>query len=576
VKTLIVVLLLCGACYAQHVRASDVGSGRINGEYNAYYCSNSPAPTWCRGSDIGAWVNAAAAQCNSNTQCIINIPAQSQLTITTPIVFVANETLKCPASNAISSTNAGNATSQLYYNGIDTAITMNSSGGRLEGCDILLGSSVATGVLLGGTSNYVRDVGLRQGGSGTALAYISGAHGGATTAEDNHIEKSRFSYFTGTGIKCDNANDNYLTDDVMYGNNSSSIGTNILMDSACTGTYMTNVTGGYSEKNFLKVQYTLEGTYPTYLFARNTQCDLASGDCYDFDSTLGSALIDYTFVDCWAAGATGRGFHISGGSNIRLIGCKIRTNGLDGILIDSGSNVSNGIYIDHNLISANNQSNTASTNGITVSGHPVAVSIIGNFIQNAPEPGGNQAYAFSTSSDIEGLIFAENFCSNNVTGCANLSSVTYSKLTYYGNIALSSGVNNQVQYYTGTVEAYNVQANVGGACASGNFSLGTGWGSGATTGTYSGYSQTCQFTITSGASSFASAPTFTFTFPTPFNTAPVCTAQVAAITGSGGAIIFSNTTASATAPVFTATTSTGAAFIPAASETYTVVIRCGP
>jgi hypothetical protein len=40
--------------------------------------------------------------------------------------------------------------------------------------------------------------------------------------------------------------------------------------------------------------------------------------------------------------------------------------------------------------------------------------------------------------------------------------------------------------------------------------------------------------------------------------------------------MFNNTTPSATAPVFTATTSSGTAFKPAASETYTVLLRCDP
>lgn len=40
--------------------------------------------------------------------------------------------------------------------------------------------------------------------------------------------------------------------------------------------------------------------------------------------------------------------------------------------------------------------------------------------------------------------------------------------------------------------------------------------------------------------------------------------------------MWSLTTASATAPVFTAVTSTGTAFTPAVTETYTVEGNCGP
>ena len=548
----------------------------VDGALNPLVCATSPTPSWCSGSDIGAWINAAASTCTPTSQCVIHLPPSRRLTITTPIVFVEHQTLSCPITNQIDSTTGSDTSAQLYYDGSETAITMNTSGDRLEGCDILLGSEVTSGVLMGGNSNQLRDVGIRGGGRKTVLVHVSGVLGGVGVGEDQHIEKSRFSDFIGTGILCDHSNDNFFHDDTMYGKNSNSTGINIIIDSGCTGTDLTNVTGGHSGKNFLKVQRTLPGSYPTYLFARNTECDLAVSDCYVFDGTLNSSLIDYTFVDCWAAGAGGRGFHISGGSNIRLIGCKIRVNGLDGILIDSGSHVSNGIFIEHNLISANNQSKTANTNGITVSGHPVAVSVIGNFIQNGPEPGGNQAYAFSSSSDIEGLIFTNNFCSNNVTGCANVSSVKPTKMTYFGNVAVTAGASSLPQYFLGWAQALNFQANTGSECASRNVTLGAGWGRGASVETVSGYSQTCQFTIISGSASFSAAPTFTFTFPDAFSSTPVCTADVYAITGAGGPILFNNSTPSSTAPAFSATTNAGAPFTPAASETYKVVIRCGP
>jgi hypothetical protein len=451
-KLFIVVLLLSVMrCYGQHTRASreeisnNLSVGSASNVYNALSCSTSTPASWCSGSDIGAWVNAAAATCPGvRGQCVIEISPTGQMTITTPIVFVGHETLRCSAANVIDNTAGHDSYAKLYYNGASTAITMNSNAGRLIGCDILLGSSVAVGIQVADYSNWISDVGIRGGGTSTQLVHMGSA---SIPSEDNHINNSRFSDFIGTAVACDHANDNWFTNLTMYGKYPvSSTGINFLIDSACTGTQMDNVAGGSTGKNFMKVQYTMGGPYPTYLFSRDTQCDIASGDCYLFDSSLGSALIDYTFDDCWAAGASGRGFHISGGSNIRLSGCIIRTNGLDGILIDSGAFVSNGVYIEHNLISANNQSNTASTNGITISGHPVAVSVIGNFIQNAPEPGGRQAYAISSSSDVEGLIFAENFCSNLVTGCANLSAVTSTKLTYFGNLNLVSGANTQAGY----------------------------------------------------------------------------------------------------------------------------------
>ena len=130
-----------------------------------------------------------------------------------------------------------------------------------------------------------------------------------------------------------------------------------------------------------------------------------------------------------------------------------------------------------------------------------------------------------------------------------------------------------------TVQAQSkvFSASLGGSCASNNVMLAPGWGKGAATGNFSGYSQSCQFTITTGSASFEASPTVTFRFPSPvFPVIPVCTLDVHNITGGGGAIIFNNNVQSVTAPVFSAEASTGAAFTPASGETYTVVLRCGP
>jgi hypothetical protein len=430
---------------AQYVEVDQGSSpptvGYLNGIYNPLACAGaSSPPSWCSGSDIGAWVNAAASQCASTGQCLIVIPPSPQLTITTPIVFVEHETLRCPMTSQIDSTKGSNSSSQLYYNGSGTAITMNLAGGRLEGCDILLGPSVTYGVLMGGNSNYIRDAGIRGGGTGTILAYVSGAHGGVGIGEDQHIEKSRISDFTGTGIACDNSNDTFLTDVTMYAQASNSTSIGFLADSACSGVVISNLVNGYG-KYGMKIQHTLGGNYPTFMFARNYEADTMTSDCIDFDSSLGSANLDYTLLDPWAAACGANGIHISGGSGLRFTGGKIRVNRLNGFLIDSTSPV--GIFIDHNLIEGNNQSNTSGDSGILVTAHFNTLSVTGNVIQNYPEVGGNQAYALSTSADIDGLIFAENFCANNVTGCANVSSVSSTKLTYFGNLNLVSGVNQQ-------------------------------------------------------------------------------------------------------------------------------------
>lgn len=127
------------------------------------------------------------------------------------------------------------------------------------------------------------------------------------------------------------------------------------------------------------------------------------------------------------------------------------------------------------------------------------------------------------------------------------------------------------------IQSQGFVANTGTTCGGSNVALGAGWGTGATATSFLGYSQSCQFTITTGSAAFGAAPTVTFTLPNQFAVASVpCQMNVHAITGGGGAIIFDNTTPSPSAPVFTAATSTGAAFTPAGAETYKVVVTCGP
>lgn len=133
----------------------------------------------------------------------------------------------------------------------------------------------------------------------------------------------------------------------------------------------------------------------------------------------------------------------------------------------------------------------------------------------------------------------------------------------------------------GIAESTSWIADQGIALSNGSIGTLTGWGTGATAAVCAtpqpGFSQTGCFTITSGSASFAAAPSVTVTLPNALPTANTpCTLDVIDITGAGGAIMWKQTTNSATAPVFTAKTNTGAAFTPAASETYTMMLRCGP
>lgn len=135
----------------------------------------------------------------------------------------------------------------------------------------------------------------------------------------------------------------------------------------------------------------------------------------------------------------------------------------------------------------------------------------------------------------------------------------------------------ECQFQGQSISATLLQANEGGAQTGAGIHL-TGWGSAASVSSVTGTTQTEQFLISTGGTGYVSAPTVTVTFPNgfPLSPAPICTLDVVGITGSGGAIIFAPGTPSLSSATFTAYMNTGGTFTPAASETYNVVMRCGP
>jgi len=131
--------------------------------------------------------------------------------------------------------------------------------------------------------------------------------------------------------------------------------------------------------------------------------------------------------------------------------------------------------------------------------------------------------------------------------------------------------------YTGqSMQAQSFQANQGVVQTKANISPGAGWGTGATITDVKGWTQTEQFTINSGSSSFSASPTISITFPTAFSEAPLCDLLVQDVKGSGGSILFNPTFSSGRMAQFTAETSGGLPFVPAAAENYKVLLRCGP
>jgi len=447
------------------------------------------------GGDIGAQVNNAAATCTNGQQCHIIVPPMAQAAITTPIVYVANETVECPRIGAIDNSAGSDPYTNLTYFGSGTAITMPTANGRLIGCDLLLGPSVTNGIWMGSASavlnaysNHVEDASVRGGGTGTTLVKISCPN---AACEDNNLINSRLSDFIGVAVGTSYSNDTHLYNNAVYGKQvGNTTSTSLLIDSQAGGVNVDGFIGGSSGLHGMVVRHTLGGLYPTFGFINNFECDIASSDCILFDSTLSSANIGYTCNDCWAAGAGGAGIHIAGGSNITIgAGSIIRVNAQDGILIDGGAEVI--VKIHDNIIQGNNTSN-AGYSGISIAGHPNGVTITGNVIGNYPEVSGNQQYALKANSDVEGLTFANNNCSNNVVGCANVAAVVSSKLTYFGNINVVAGVSNEPNYFPGTLQA-------GTITSTGNITASAGIVAGGTSVTVTALSTPTSLAGTTGA-----------------------------------------------------------------------------
>lgn len=399
------------------------------------------------GADIGAKVNAAAATCIMGAPCHIVVAPHAQYSFSTSIVFVPNETVECSPSGSIQNNRAGDSRALLHYRGDGIAVTLSqdsTAASHWIGCDLLLDATAITGILMPGYGGYVIDAALRGGGTGTTLIHVSGTpaeniHVRGNPTEDNHIERSRLGNFIGVGVAIDHANDTYLNELTVYGkasDNTSSV--SLLVNDNAGGIIIDNFAGGSSGLHGLWIRHSMGGAYPKFLFANNFETDLASSDGWLFDSTLGSSNLDATFLNSWSAGNGGAGVHVAGGTGIHIGGgSKIRCNRRDGILIDGHSQL--GITVEDSFILGNNQSNLPNLSGIRIANHPGPVTIIGNQIGNYPESGGHQKYALLTESDVEGLIFSNNSCWHNEVGCADVSSVGQSKITYSGNMAEDQG-----------------------------------------------------------------------------------------------------------------------------------------
>lgn len=120
----------------------------------------------------------------------------------------------------------------------------------------------------------------------------------------------------------------------------------------------------------------------------------------------------------------------------------------------------------------------------------------------------------------------------------------------------------------GTIQGTLNISNQGPAQTSGNIALSANWGTSPTITAVAGFAQNHRFTITAQATTGAN-PTITDTLPSPLPASTtICTARMEGGTGTTTSI--TQTTQSATAPVFTFNGT------PGAGSTYVVDVQCGP
>ena len=162
-----------------------------NGIYYPSNCGGTSPPTWCSGSDIGAWVNAAFASIIANSSgghIHINAGVYSQITPIAIIGAAIPITIDCDAGGYGSQLPITGATVLNYSPTSGVAVTIAESyGAQFNGCT-LAGpgiSTAAVGLVVGGASNSTISssftalnisnfgVGLQFGGNSYILTFFN-------------------------------------------------------------------------------------------------------------------------------------------------------------------------------------------------------------------------------------------------------------------------------------------------------------------------------------------------------------------------------------------------------------------
>jgi hypothetical protein len=389
-------------------------------------------PLLYAGSDLGAKINAAAADCVPGQSCLIVLPSSiAAQTFTSTISLTDNVTLQCAAPMGMSARESGSDTPMnLNYAGTGTAVALAGRSSRFLNCGLRLSGSTAIGVKVTGDGAWVDKDYIAGGGTGTTLIQITGGSG---WVEDARVMHTKLFNFIGNGIGIDHANDTQITDDVAYGQIGNTTGHTIVLDTQANGTTISRLKGGDSGAHGLTIQNKLNGNAPTWIFVDDFEADCSSGgDAWIFDSSLGTAQLGFVASNSWAAGAgtncsgkvissNAAGIHISGGRGITFIGTRVRANAGDGVLIDN-SNVAN-VKIIGNQINGNNWNPSGPNgaySGIRVSAAISDLLISGNTFDNAIEgTAGRQQYGIALNVTGTMQVVTANTCGTSTIACFN-------------------------------------------------------------------------------------------------------------------------------------------------------------
>jgi hypothetical protein len=491
------------------------------------------------GTDCGAKINAADTDLGSsageiwvNQLCALT---SRELTITTPVALSAGHVLRFVQGGTYS---------------MSAGITMGAS-------SLLTGSTSAMA-----TTSTLPTAAMLQMANGVNLSAMVTVHGPYAAIQDIAID--------GNCLKgsCNNP----------------SAGPNIVISSGATRTEIDRVTSGNSNSHGVAINFAAGVKMFKLMTYQNAGDGLyckSAGDGFatdsEFEANQGNGA-ELNTCPGW------RIAHSDFGQNSQV------TPGTCGLNIyGPASNVGSGF-----AIITSNQFGTEFRDSLCITGYNNGFSnTIGNIIEANSFIADTPALA-NTYSKIKLIDGGTNTITGNLfisnggnSALAAINSTESSSGRSFGNriadnVFIDSLLNTSFPRW-GTARTVDSTVN-GIECHTAWMTLSSGWGGSGVAGngvlSPHGYVPSCTFTLSTGGGSYSPSPTVTFTFPgsllQSFTQTPACELTVVAITGSGGAIIFNPTTASATSTVWTAETSTGGTFKPAAAETYKVVLSCSP